>query len=157
MLAVRMCPDAHVLMVVVCVVCMNPAGRAVDADQGAHICCVCAAKCRKWAKPRRLPGNPHMPLGSCCAQGMRRCAECCRLQGGCGRLQTEHGRCAQTMRHGADCGRLQGGCTCGRLQTEHGQIWARADRMCHSPIGNCQVLCAASAHTCGGGGVAYLL
>ena len=42
MLAVRMCPDAHVLMVVVCVVCMNPAGRAIDADQGAHICCVCA-------------------------------------------------------------------------------------------------------------------
>ena len=32
-----------------------------------------------------------------------------------------------------------------------------ADRMCHSPIGNCQVLCAASAHTGGRGGVAYLL
>ena len=114
-LAVCMCPDAHVLMVAVCVVCMNLAGRAVDADQSAHVFCVCAAECQKWAEHRWKFAH-----ASCCSQGMRRCAECGRMKEGLGQWQTEQGRCAQIMRHCADCGRLQGGC--GRLQTKHGQV-----------------------------------
>ena len=128
MLAVCMCPDAHVLMVVVCVVCMNPPGRAIDADQGARICCVCAAKYRKWAEPCRLPGNPHMPLVAPRACGaVRNVADC-------------KGAVADYKPNMAKFGP------------------GTAGRMCHSPIGNCQVLCAASAHAGGaGGGVAYLL
>ena len=113
-------------------VCMDLAGRAIDTGRGARNYCVCAEECGGVAGHRRLPGNPNrLFVAHAGAQAMRGCADCGRLQGGCGRLQTEHGRCAQAMRHGADCGRLQGGC--GRLQTEHGQIRTRHCRS-HVPF-----------------------
>ena len=129
-------------------------GGAIDADQGAHICCVCAAKYRKWAEPRRLPGNPHMPLVAPRACGaVRNVADCKGAVADCKPNMAVAPRPCGTVQIAADCKGAVADYKPNMAKLGPGT----AGRMCHSPIGNCQVLCAASAHTCGGGGCSILV